>query len=122
MGPMNNLQSLIDQMAVDISSQAAQLDDLRLPRFLAWLDAHSIKVKIAADANESIGNQVPLDVALDQEATIEERLKLNLKTWFESLPLRGLLWEYHLILDEIAWWRDLDPHRLNMILRPEEKN
>lgn len=79
MGPMNNLQSLIDQMAVDISSQAAQLDDLRLPRFLAWLDAHSIKVKIAADANESIGNQVPLDVALDQEATIEERLKLNLK-------------------------------------------
>ena len=116
MGPMNNLQSLIDQMAVDISSQAAQLDDLRLPRFLAWLDA------IAADANESIGNQVPLDVALDQEATIEERLKLNLKTWFESLPLRGLLWEYHLILDEIAWWRDLDPHRLNMILRPEEKN
>ena len=53
MGPMNNLQSLIDQMAVDISSQAAQLDDLRLPRFLAWLDAHSIKVKIAADANQA---------------------------------------------------------------------
>jgi hypothetical protein len=122
MGPMNDLQSLIDQMAVDISSQAAQLDDLRLPRFLAWLSAHSIKVKIAADANESIGNQVPMDVTLDQEATIEERLKLNLKTWFESLPLRGLLWEYRLILDEIAWWRDLDPHRLNMILRPEEKN
>jgi len=122
MGSMNDLQSLIDQMAVDISSQAAQLDDLRLPRFLAWLSAHSIKVKIAADANESIGNQVPMDVTLDQEATIEERLKLNLKTWFESLPLRRLLWEYRLILDEIAWWRDLDPHRLNMILRPEEKN
>ena len=119
---MNDLQSLIDQMAVDISSQAAQMDDLRLPRFLAWLSAHSIKVKIATNANESNGNQVPMDVALDQEATIEERLKLNLKTWFESLPLRGLLWEYHLILDEIAWWRDLDPHRLNMILRPEEKN
>lgn len=122
MGSMNDLQSLIDQMSVDISSQAVQLDDLRLPRFLAWLSAHSIKVKIATNANESNGNQVPLDVALDQEATIEDRLKLNLKTWFESLPLRGLLWEYHLILDEIAWWRDLDPHRLNMILRPEEKN
>ena len=119
---MNDLQSLIDQMATDISSQAVRLDDLRLPRFLAWLGAHSFKVNIATDANDSIENQVPLDVALDQEATIEERLKLNLKTWFESLPLHGLLWEYHLILDEIAWWRDLDPHRLNMILRPEEKN
>jgi len=119
---MNDLQSLIDQMAVDISSQATQLDDLRLPRFLAWLSAHSIKVKVATDANESNGNQVPLDVALDREANIEDRLKLNLRTWFESLPLQGLLWEYHLILDEIAWWRDLDPHRLNMILRPKEKN
>lgn len=122
MEPMNDLQSLIDQMATDISSQAVRLDGMRLPRFLAWLGAHSIKVKIAADSNEPNGRQVPLVVALDQEATIEERLKLNLKTWFESLPLRGLLWEYHLILDEIAWWRDLDPHRLNMISRPEEKN
>ena len=122
MGPMNDVQRLIDQMAVDISSQAVRLDDLRLPRFLAWLSAHSIKVKVATDANEPNGRQVPLYVALDQEANIEDRLKLNLKTWFESLPLRGLLWEYHLILDEIAWWRDLDPHRLNMILRPEEKN
>jgi len=122
MGSMNDLQSLIDQMATDISSQAVRLDDLRLPRFLAWLSAHSIKVKIAAASNDSIGNQVPLDVALDQEATIEERLKLNLKTWFESLPLRGLLWEYHLILDEIVWWRDLNPNRLTMILGPEEKN
>ena len=49
---MNDLQSLIDQMSVDISSQAVQLDDLRLPRFLAWLSAHSIKVKIAAKAKD----------------------------------------------------------------------
>ncbi len=122
MEPMNDLQGLIDQMAVDISSQAVRLDDLRLPRFLAWLGAHCSKVKLAADANESIGKQVPLDVAMDQEANIEEHLKLNLKTWFESLPLRGLLWEYRLIMDEVVWWRDLDPHRFNMILRLEEKN
>jgi hypothetical protein len=33
--------------------------------------------------------------------------------------MQGLLWEYHLILNEIAWWRDLDPRRLSMILGSE---
>jgi hypothetical protein len=39
--------------------------------------------------------------------------------WIESLPMQELLREYHLILDEIAWWRNLDARRLSMIMRSE---
>jgi hypothetical protein len=31
-----------------------------------------------------------------------------LREWFGALPVEGMNWEYHLILNEIAWWRDLD--------------
>jgi hypothetical protein len=50
---------------------------------------------------------------------MEERLQTGLRTWFEFLPIKGLLWEYHLILDEIAWWCNFDPYRLIMILKSE---
>ena len=42
-----------------------------------------------------------------------------LKTWFEALPVQGLLWEYQLIPIETAWWHNLDAHCLNMILKSE---
>lgn len=120
MEPMNDLQVLIEQMAVDIFGQAMRLDDLRLRLFLGWLGSHSSKVKFARESAEPDGKRVLLDIAMDREANIEEHLKLNLKTWFASLPLQGMLWEYHIILGEITWWRDLDPRRLIMILRSEE--
>jgi len=121
MGPMNDLQVLIEQMAVDISGQVVRLDDLRLRLFLGWLGAHSSKVKVGTESDELVGKKVLLDVTMDRNGNFEERLKTNLKVWFASLSMQGLLWEYHLILDEITWWRDLDARRLMMILRSEEK-
>ena len=121
MEPMNDLQVLIEQIAVDISGQAVRLDDLRLRLFLGWLGAHSSKVKLSDESAEPDGKMVLLDITMDREANIEEHLKINLKKWFESLPMHGLLWEYHLILGEITWWRDLDARRLMMVLRSEEK-
>ncbi len=97
---MNDMQVLIEQMVSDISSQAARLDEVRLQKFLEWLKSHSSKVKTV--------EQVHIEVAVHGEGRIDDRLKYDLKRWFESLPMPGLLWEYHLLLNEIAWWRDLD--------------
>ena len=41
------------------------------------------------------------------------------QTWLESLPAQGMLWEYRTISFEIAWWRNLDPVRLKMIVESE---
>ena len=101
---MNDMQVLIEQMVSDISSQAARLDEVRLQKFLEWLKSHSSKVK-------TVG-QVHVEVAVHDEGSMDDRLKNDLNRWFESLPMQGLLWEYHLLLNEIAWWRDLDPRTL----------
>ncbi len=108
---MNDMQVLIEQMVSDISSQAVRLDEVRLHKFLEWLKSHSSKVK-------TVG-QVHVEVAVHSEGSIDDRLKNSLKGWLESLPMPGLLWEYHLLLNEIAWWRDLDPRTLTRILRSE---
>lgn len=96
MEPMNEL---IEQMVTDISGQARRLDPLRLGLFLAWLGAHSARVKTA---------RLP-------QGGVEEGLKPALRSWFESLSMQGMLWEYRLVLDEIAWWRDLDTRRLHTL-------
>ena len=111
MGTMNDMQILIEQMVSDISGQTVRLDEVRLQVFLNWLKSHSSKLK-------TLG-QVHVEVAVHGEGKIEDRLKNDLKVWFESLPMPGLLWEYHLLLNEIAWWRDLDPRTLARILRSE---
>ncbi|MCK6584778.1 MAG: hypothetical protein L6Q49_16915 [Anaerolineales bacterium] len=116
---MNDLNILIEQMAADISSQAVRLDDLRLKLFLEWLKAHSSKVKAITDPHAQGGLQVQIDAALIRDGIREERLKTGLRMWIESLPMQEMLREYHLILDEIAWWRDLDARRLSMIMRSE---
>ena len=108
---MNDMQVLIEQMVSDISSQAVQLDEVRLQKFLEWLKSHSSKVKTV--------DQGCVEVAVHGEGSIDDRLKNGLKGWLESLPMPGLLWEYHLLLNEIAWWRDLDPRTLHRILRSE---
>ena len=109
MGTMNDMKILIEQMVSDISSQAVRLDEVRLQKFLEWLKSHSSKVKTV--------EQVHIEVVIHGKGSIDDRLKNGLKNWFESLPMQGLLWEYHLLLDEIAWWRDLDPRTLARILR-----
>jgi predicted small integral membrane protein len=92
---MNEFQTLIDQMVEDIASQAFQLRASYLLLFLEWLSHHNSRVR-------GIG-QIPFNDC-DQE-----QFKSSLIVWFQSLPLKGLLWEYHIMLDEIAWWRTLDP-------------
>ena len=118
---MNDLQILIEQMVSDISSQSIGLDDLRLRLFLNWLSVHNSQMKTISDFHEQVGDRFQKDVVLNKDGNIEERLKTGLKAWFETLPMQGLLWEYRIILDEIAWWRDLDQRRLTMILEAEEK-
>ena len=101
---MNDIQVLIEQMVSDISSQAVRLDEVRLQKFLEWLKSHSSMVK-------TVG-QALVEVEVHGEGSIDDRLKNDLKRWFESFPIQGLLWEYRLLLNEVAWWRDLDPHEL----------
>jgi hypothetical protein len=92
---MDEMEIPIEQMASDIANQAFDLEPSRLCLFLEWLVSHSFKVQATG---------------LSQlETNDRKQLESNLKTWFQSLPVTGLLWEYRLLLDEVAWWRDLDP-------------
>jgi hypothetical protein len=103
MEPVNELELWIGQMVTDISRQAQELDKVRLGLFLNWLCAHSVRVKAATLRQEDL--QAGLQPALG--------------AWFESLSMPGMLWEYRLVMDEIAWWRDLDSLRLLMFLKSE---
>lgn len=113
MGSMSELSVLVDQMALDIGTQAYQLDDLRLRMFLNWLAAHSGRMKVLT------GNVLDMDIAVLRGADMQEGFKSALKTWLESLPAQGMLWEYRTISFEIAWWRNLDPVRLKKIMESE---
>ncbi len=113
---MNEWKELLDQMAEDISGQVLRLDDVRLQLFLNWLNAHSSQVQSALAPGQTL---IQMEGGLLWQGGSKERLRFGLKTWFESLPMQGLLWEYHLILDEIVWWHNLDAHRLKMILKSE---
>ena len=110
---MNELNVLIEQMVLDIVTQAYQLDDLRLSMFLNWLSAHSGRLKAV------IGNVLDLEVAVLRGTDMQESIQSALKTWLASLPAQGKLWEYRTISVEIVWWRNLDPVRLKMILESE---
>ena len=96
---MNDSRLLIGQMIVEIDGEATRLDDGRKRLFLEWLKAHSSQVKSALDSGSG------LPAALEQ--------------WFLSIPTRGLLWEYRLVLEEITWWRELNSNRLRAILEAE---
>jgi hypothetical protein len=109
MGSMSDLDVLIEQMVSDLSTQALQLEDRRLRLFLNWLMDHSSEIK------GSLG----VIVTGLKDADMQERFQSALKTWLQSLPAQGLLWEYRTITGEIGWWRDLDPFRLQMITKTE---
>lgn len=119
---MNDLNILVEQMAADISSQALHLDDVRLKPFLEWLIAHSSKVKAANEPEAQSLHPFQMDIASIREGNPEERLKIGLRTWLETLPLKGMLWEYRLVLDEIAWWRDLPLTTLSRLMKTEVAN
>jgi len=113
MGSMSELNVLIDQMVLDIGTHVFQLDDPRLRMFLNWLAAHSGSMKVLAR------NVFDMDIAVLRGTDLQEGFKAALKTWLESLPAQGMLWEYRTISFEIAWWRNLDPVRLKMIVESE---
>ena len=109
MGSMSDLNILIEQMVSNLSTQAFQLEDRRLQLFLNWLMDHSSEMKV------SLGTFEP-----DLKGTdLQERFQSALKSWLQSLPPQGLLWEYQTITGEIQWWRDLDPSRWKMIIKTE---
>lgn len=109
MGSMSDLDVLIEQMVSDLSTQAFQLEERRLRLFLNWLMDHSSEMK------GSLGTFEPGS----GDADMQERFRSALKTWLQSLPAQGLLWEYQTITGEIHWWRDLDPSRWKMIVRSD---
>lgn len=113
MGSMSELNVLIDQMVLDIGTHTFQLDDLRLRMFLNWLTAHSGTLKAIT------GNVFDMDITVLRGTDLQEGFRSALKTWLESLPAQGMLWEYRTISFEIAWWRNLDPVRLKMIVESE---
>ena len=113
MGSMSELIGLIDQMVLDIVTQAYQLDDLRLRMFLNWLAAHSGRMKAIT------GNVLDMEIVVLRGSDMQEQFNSALNTWLESLPAQGMLWEYRTIYFEIAWWRNLDPVRLKMIVESE---
>lgn len=113
MGSMSELNVLIDQMVLDIGTHVFQLDDPRLRMFLNWLAAHSGSMKVIT------GKVLDMDIAVLRGSDMQEGFKSALKTSLESLPAQGMLWEYRTISFEIAWWRNLDPVRLKMIVESE---
>ncbi|MBN8579250.1 MAG: hypothetical protein J0L96_01170 [Anaerolineae bacterium] len=106
---MSEMDVLIEQMVLDITTQAFMLEDQRLRLFLNWLMDHSSEMK------GSLGTFEPGS----GDADMQERFRSALKTWLLSLPALGLLWEYQTMTGEIRWWCDLDPFRLKMVTKTE---
>lgn len=103
-------QLSISQIAAQIVTQAASLNSVRQKLFLEWLQAHSSQVGCADRC------QAEMTPANQHVESFWNRLKSALMIWFESLPTAGVLWEYRLILSELAWWRALDGESLGMIM------
>lgn len=110
---MEPMQTLIDQMISYISFQTDKLDDCRFQLFMKWLKSHSSAVRNA--------EQVLIEFR-PQDLEPVGSLRNSLKTWFESLPVSGLLWEYQLILTEIRWWGALDEPALVRILKENDED
>jgi hypothetical protein len=88
MGPTT--PPLLPNIVADICVHANALDEIRLGKFLDWLQAHHRADK-------------PIQA---------QGLPAYLETWLTSLSPAGMLWEVFLLLDEIAWWRGLDEEKL----------
>ena len=87
MGSMNDMNVLIEQMVAEVSTQVFQLEDRRLRLFLNWLMDHSCEMKV------SLGS---LDAGIGR-TELKKCFMSAFKTWLQSLPAQGLLWEYQTI-------------------------
>ena len=93
---MDQQSNSIAEMVAEIMARMPALDAHRRQMLFRWLQAHHSGAYIT-DANVSN----------------------HLHKWFGKLPAEGIDWEYHLILSEIAWWRDLDESSLAQFMAME---
>ena len=105
-----DMQLSISKIAAQIVAQATSLESVRQKSFLEWLQAHSSRVSYVDRC------QAEMTFANQHVESFWNHLKSVMMIWFESLPTAGVLWEYRLILSELAWWRALDGQSLGMIL------
>lgn len=87
----------LSDIVADLCARINALESIRQRHFLAWLHKH---------------HRTAQPPAL-------ETLSVFLENWLSSLPPQGLGWEVRLLLDEIAWWRNLSAARLWHILEEE---
>ena len=111
----------ISQIAAQIVSQTNSLDPVRRKSFLEWLVAHSSRVgcggrSSALSVPKVSKDRAEITAANQKEDYFENHLKGALMIWFESLPAAGVLWEYRLVLSELAWWRALDGQLLSIFV------
>ena len=105
--------ALIDPALSGICNQARALSGIRLTMFLEWLTPHRHTLNPEGPSAEEIASR--------DWAQVEVHLRAVLGTWFVSLSLPGLLWEYHLVLTEIGYWREIGPQQLEGVLEAERK-
>ena len=111
----------ISQIAAQIVTQTNSLNPVRQKLFLEWLVAHSSRVgcggrSAALSVPKVSKDRTEITASNQNEDCFENHLKGALMIWFESLPAAGVLWEYRLVLSELAWWRALDGESLGMIM------
>ena len=112
---MEDFQNLVDQVVLAICIKARGLDEVRYRLFADWLKAHSAQVNVVSC------DTVEEPIAIKDKGCSEDRLMNGLNVWFKSLSVRGLLWEYQLIMGEINWWRGVDELSLASILKAEKE-
>jgi hypothetical protein len=103
-----DMRLLISQIAAQIVAQATSLNFVRKKSFLECLQAHSSRVGCVDRC------LAEMTTANQHVESFWNHLKKALMIWFESLPAAGVLWEYRLVLSELAWWRALDGQLLDM--------
>jgi len=85
-------QLTVADMVDEILVRFETLDPCRKYMFIKWLHAHGCQVKNTVNVCE------------------------GLTAWLESMQHENIQWEYHLIMDEIGWWGNLDEQSLTKIM------
>ncbi len=94
---MSEQTSCVADLVAEIVGRLPALDANRRQMFFRWLQVHHHSDVRVTGAN----------------------LEQCLTAWLGTLPIEGTNWEYNLILNEIAWWRDLDERSLAEFMRSE---
>ncbi len=110
------MQLTVSQIAAQIAAQTTSLEAMKRRCFLEWLQAHSSGVGLLGQS------RFDLTEADQDDEIFENHLKGALIIWLDSLPAGGVIWEYGLILHELAWWRALDEESLGLILNTTDRD